>query len=211
MFRIQTPVSVCKPYPDARRETLSTLTGVSDSSRCSTDLHCEKKMLNFWTNRVRNNSRPLLDSASAGAGSVTRQRPSSLLGTTLHIKGAITGSEELLIEGSVDGTIDLGSKLIVGKAAKLIADISADHVVVFGTVKGNVRATGQIDIKKDGSVIGNLKTTQVLIEDGAGFKGSIEINRDLDNLSDDARREPPLRTAHARDERLYSTPVADAR
>ena len=85
-----------------------------------------------------------------------------------------------MIDGSVDGTIELkGRKLTVGAAAKVVADIHARDVVVFGYVKGDVRAIGRIEIKKDGSVIGNLATAQIMMEDGADFKGSIEIDRSI--------------------------------
>jgi cytoskeletal protein CcmA (bactofilin family) len=100
------------------------------------------------------------------------------LGSSLHVKGDITGTEDLLIDGSVEGLIQLEERrLTVGAAAKLMADINARDVVVYGYVKGNVRAKGRIEIKKDGSVIGNLTTAQIMIEDGADFKGSIEIDR----------------------------------
>jgi cytoskeletal protein CcmA (bactofilin family) len=100
------------------------------------------------------------------------------LGSSLHVKGDITGTEDLLIDGSVEGLIHLDErKLTVGTTAKLTADINARDVVVYGSVKGNVRATGRIEIKKDGSIIGNLTTAQIMIEDGADFKGSIEIDR----------------------------------
>src|SRR6266853_6783108 len=100
------------------------------------------------------------------------------LGSSLHVKGEITGTEDLLIEGSVEGLIQLDErKLTVGAAAKVTADINARDVVVYGSVKGNVRATGRIEIKRDGSIIGNLTTAQIMIEDGADFKGSIEIDR----------------------------------
>ena len=100
------------------------------------------------------------------------------LGSSLRVTGDITGTEDLLIDGSVEGMIRLGcGKLTVGTAAKVTADINARDVVVFGSVKGNVRATGRIEIKKDGSVIGNLTTAQIMIEDGADFKGSIAIDR----------------------------------
>jgi cytoskeletal protein CcmA (bactofilin family) len=67
-------------------------------------------------------------------------------------------------------------------------------VVVYGSVKGNVRATGRIEIKKDGSIIGNLKTAQIMIEDGADFKGSIEIDR---NAAPDADKNLSSRAAAA--------------
>jgi cytoskeletal protein CcmA (bactofilin family) len=108
----------------------------------------------------------------------TADRATGWLGSNLRVKGDITGTEDLLIEGSVEGLIQLdGRKLTVGKTAKVTADINARDVVVYGYVKGNVRAKGRIEIKKDGSVIGNLTTAQIMIEDGADFKGSIEIDR----------------------------------
>jgi cytoskeletal protein CcmA (bactofilin family) len=100
------------------------------------------------------------------------------LGSSLRVKGDITGTEDLMIEGLVEGQIQLhGRKLTVGPAAKVTADINARDVVVYGYVKGNVHAKGRVEIKKDGSVIGNLTTAQIMIEDGADFKGSIEIDR----------------------------------
>jgi cytoskeletal protein CcmA (bactofilin family) len=100
------------------------------------------------------------------------------LGSSLRVKGDISGTEDLLIDGSVEGLIQLeGRKLTVGAAAKVKADINARDVVVYGYVKGNVRAKGRIEIRKDGSIVGNLTTAQIMIEDGADFKGSIEIDR----------------------------------
>jgi len=100
------------------------------------------------------------------------------LGSSLEVKGEITGTEDLLIEGAVEGLIHLDAqKLTVGVTAMVTADIHARDVVVYGTVKGNVRAKGRIEIKKDGAIIGNLTTAQIMIEDGADFKGSIEIDR----------------------------------
>jgi cytoskeletal protein CcmA (bactofilin family) len=108
----------------------------------------------------------------------TVERATGWLGSSLRVKGTITGTEDLLIDGSVEGLIQLDEwKLTVGTTAKLTADINARDVVVYGYVKGNVRATGRIEIKKDGSVIGNLTTAQILIEDGADFRGTIEIDR----------------------------------
>ena len=108
----------------------------------------------------------------------TADRDTGWLGSSLRVKGDISGTEDLLIDGSVEGLIHLdGRKLTVGTTAKVTADINARDVVVYGYVKGNVRAKGRIEIKKDGSVIGNLTTAQIMIEDGADFKGSIEIDR----------------------------------
>jgi cytoskeletal protein CcmA (bactofilin family) len=100
------------------------------------------------------------------------------LGSGLQVKGEITGTEDLQIDGAVEGLIHLDErKLTVGATAKVTADVNAHDVVVYGYLKGNVRAKGRIEIKKDGAIIGNLRTAQILIEDGADFKGSIEIDR----------------------------------
>ena len=102
------------------------------------------------------------------------------LGSSLQVKGEITGTEDLLIDGAVEGLIHLDErKLTVGTTAKVTADIDARDVVVYGYLKGNVRAKGRIEIKKDGAIIGNLTTAQIIIEDGAGFKGTIEIDRSV--------------------------------
>ena len=125
---------------------------------------------NFPTNKKSTDAMRPLDAKA--------DRATGWLGSSLRVKGDITGTEDLLIEGSVEGLIQLeGRKLTVGTKAKLTADINARDVVVYGYVKGNVRAKGRIEIKKDGSVVGNLTTAQIMIEDGADFKGSIEIDR----------------------------------
>ena len=102
----------------------------------------------------------------------------SWLGPTACVKGDISGSGDLLIYGSVEGTIKLEErKLTVGSSAKVTGNISAGDVVAHGFVKGDVRATGRIEIKKDGSVTGNLTAAQITVEDGAGCKGFLEIER----------------------------------
>ena len=106
------------------------------------------------------------------AGSMSR------LGVGLRVKGDISGTEDLHIDGNVDGPIHLEKrKLTVGTSAKLNSDVVASEVVVHGSIKGNLIASDRVEIKKDGSVIGDLTTARIIIEDGAHFKGSIEIDR----------------------------------
>jgi cytoskeletal protein CcmA (bactofilin family) len=100
------------------------------------------------------------------------------VGAGLHIKGAISGNEDLHVEGNVEGSIQLQErKLTIGANAKVTADVVAREVVVYGSVKGNVRASDRLEIKKDGSIVGELTTGRIVIEDGAHFKGSVEIDR----------------------------------
>jgi len=103
----------------------------------------------------------------------------------LHVKGEISGSEDLYIYGMVEGLVQLDErKLTVGTTAKVTADIIAGEVVVCGNVRGNVRAKNRIEIRKDASVTGDLTTPQILIEDGAYFKGLIEIDRVAEKEAD---------------------------
>lgn len=104
-------------------------------------------------------------------------RSSARLGSSLQIKGHITGTEDLQIDGKVDGPISLrGHALTVGAAAQLTSEIHAREIVVYGKVVGNVHARDRVDVKTDGSVIGDISTARISIEDGAHFKGRIEID-----------------------------------
>jgi cytoskeletal protein CcmA (bactofilin family) len=104
-------------------------------------------------------------------------RSSARLGASIQIKGQVTGDEDLQIDGKVDGPISLrGHELIVGSTAQLNSEIHAGEVVVAGKVLGNVHARGRVEIKKDGSVTGDISTARFSIEDGAHFKGRIEID-----------------------------------
>ena len=104
-------------------------------------------------------------------------RNSARLGASLQIKGHITGTEDLQIDGKVDGPITLhGHELTVGSSAQLNSEIHAGEVVVYGKVVGNLHARDRVDVKKDGSVIGDISTARISIEDGAQFKGRIEID-----------------------------------
>jgi len=118
-----------------------------------------------------------------GAG--TADLAPSRLGSSLHLKGEISGNEDLDIDGIVEGLVYIDKrKLTVGATAKLTADIIAGEVIVYGSVKGYVRGKGKIEIKKDGSVNGDLTTAQIIIEDGAYFKGSIEIEKSAEKEGD---------------------------
>jgi cytoskeletal protein CcmA (bactofilin family) len=102
----------------------------------------------------------------------------SCLGASLEIKGKISGEEDLQIDGKVEGAIALqGQRLTVGRTGQLSSEVHAREVVVYGKVQGNLRASDRVEIKKDGSVIGDITTSRISIEDGAYFKGRIEIDR----------------------------------
>jgi cytoskeletal protein CcmA (bactofilin family) len=109
---------------------------------------------------------------------VPTARNMSCLGSGLEIKGTITGSEDLQIDGRVEGPISLhGQKLTIGQTGKVQSEISARDVIVNGDIKGNLQAQDRVEIKKDASVVGDIKATRISIEDGAYCKGRIEIDR----------------------------------
>jgi cytoskeletal protein CcmA (bactofilin family) len=116
--------------------------------------------------------------APAGASSSSPSaRNSARIGAGLRIKGQISGAENLQVDGHVDGPITLrGHELLVGPAAHLASEIHAGDVIAYGKVVGNVHAEGRVDIKKDGSIIGDISCARISIEDGAHFKGRIEID-----------------------------------
>jgi cytoskeletal protein CcmA (bactofilin family) len=113
----------------------------------------------------------------APALSPSPARSSARIGSGLQIKGQITGTEDLQIDGKVDGPISLrGHSLTVGPAAQLTSEINAREVVVYGKVVSNVHARDRVDVKSDGSIMGDISTARISIEDGAQFKGRIEID-----------------------------------
>ncbi len=119
---------------------------------------------------------PFSGPSGARPGSSAGRNPARV-GSSLEIKGQITGSEDLHIDGKVEGPISLrGHELTVGSTAQLNSEINAREVVVYGKVIGNLHARDRVDVKKDGSVVGDISTARISIEDGAQFKGRIEID-----------------------------------
>jgi cytoskeletal protein CcmA (bactofilin family) len=115
--------------------------------------------------------------ATRPASSPVPARSLARLGSSLFIKGTITGTEDLQIDCKVEGPISLrGHGLTIGATAQLNSEIDAREVVVYGKVTGNVHARDRVDVKTDGSIVGDISTARISIEDGAQFKGRIEID-----------------------------------
>lgn len=102
---------------------------------------------------------------------------SATIGSGMRIKGEIHTREELMVDGDVEGILESESLLTVGPNGKVKANIKAREVVIYGSVHGNVEVTGKIAIREQGSLIGNIKSAGIGIDDGAYFKGSIDITR----------------------------------
>jgi len=100
------------------------------------------------------------------------------IGKSLVIKGEVTGSESLYIDGRVEGSINLsGNRVTVGRNGVVAANINAREIVVLGKVRGNLTASDRVDIRSDGSLTGDVIAARISIEDGAYFKGGIDIRK----------------------------------
>ena len=100
------------------------------------------------------------------------------IGKSLVIKGELTGSESLYIDGRVEGSINLaGNRVTIGRNGTVSANINAREIVVQGKVRGNLVATDRVDIRNEGSLTGDVVAQRISIEDGAFFKGGIDIRK----------------------------------
>jgi cytoskeletal protein CcmA (bactofilin family) len=100
------------------------------------------------------------------------------IGKSLVIKGEVTGSESLYIDGRVEGSINLaGNRVTIGRNGVVTANINAREIVVLGKVRGNLTASDRVDIRSDGSLTGDVVAARISIEDGAFFKGGIDIRK----------------------------------
>jgi cytoskeletal protein CcmA (bactofilin family) len=124
-------------------------------------------------------------SAPMGASPTASSEPRAQLGRdmvnigkSVVIKGELSGSEDLTIEGHVEGKIDLkGNVLTIGPNGKIKAEVFAKAVVVLGEVTGNVTASEKVDIRDNGSVDGDIASPRVAIAEGAHFRGSVDMQR----------------------------------
>jgi cytoskeletal protein CcmA (bactofilin family) len=117
----------------------------------------------------RTSSEPHIDSHRGGT---------AVLGKSVIVKGQIFSREDLTIDGEVEGTVELQEhRLTVGPNGKVMASVKAREIVVLGTIHGNVETTDKIDIRKEAKLVGDIKTARIVIEDGAYFKGNIDIVR----------------------------------
>jgi len=100
------------------------------------------------------------------------------IGKSIVIKGELSGSEDLTVEGEVEGKIELRDHVLtIGSNARITAQVAAKAIVVLGHVRGNLNAAEKVDIRENGSVEGDVVSPRVAIADGAHFRGSIDMQR----------------------------------
>src|SRR5712671_2303373 len=118
------------------------------------------------------------ETAAAPRPVTTTTSDQATIGKSLVIKGEVTGSESLYIDGRVEGSINLsGNRVTVGRNGVVAANINAREIVVLGKVRGNLTASDRVDIRSDGSLTGDVVAARISIEDGAFFKGGIDIRK----------------------------------
>lgn len=107
---------------------------------------------------------------------VTAPVDQATIGRTLVIKGEISGSESLYVDGRIEGKITMPeSRVTIGRNGKVDASIQAREVVVMGKVTGNIECSDRVDIRSEGSVHGDISTVRISVEDGAALKGGIQV------------------------------------
>ena len=109
---------------------------------------------------------------------VDERRISAWIGTALVVQGKVISSQDLTIDGKVEGTIELGDHgLTIGSGAEIKADLVAQTITISGAVTGNVTATSVVDLRATGSVDGDITTPRLIMADGAVIKGKVDANR----------------------------------
>ncbi len=125
---------------------------------------------NFNNSPTPISARPAASAAPAGI-------PAAVIGPKITFKGELTGEEDLLIQGRVEGTIDLkGNHLTIGRQGTVKANLMAKTITIEGTVEGDLIGQERIEIKSSSNVKGNLIAARVTLEDGAKFRGSIDMD-----------------------------------
>lgn len=135
--------------------------------------------------------------APAVATAASGPKQTAVIGPSMTIKGEIRAREELLVDGEVEGTLESQSLLTVGPNGKVKGNIKARQVAIFGSVRGNVEVMEKIAIREQGSLIGDIRGAGISIDDGAYFKGSIDIVRPEPKVTAKPVLSEPRVEAHA--------------
>jgi cytoskeletal protein CcmA (bactofilin family) len=115
------------------------------------------------------------ESSRSAPGSIDEKRVSAWIGTALTVEGKVISTQDLTIDGAVEGTIELGNHgLTIGSAAKIKADLVAQTITISGTVTGNVTATRVVDLRATGSVEGDISAPSLVMADGAVINGKVD-------------------------------------
>lgn len=118
----------------------------------------------------------MVKETSPRPGSITQKESSAAIGSSIRIRGDVTGDENLIIQGEVEGTIKVqGHNVTISKTGKVKANVEAKQIIVEGKLEGDMDGDEKVIIRETGNVYGNIVAPRVTLEDGALFKGSIEM------------------------------------
>lgn len=130
--------------------------------------------------------------AAAAKRSASSSQEAAVIGPSIHIDGDLRGEEDLLIEGEVNGTVQLkNNSLTIGSKGKIRADVYAHSIHVEGFMEGDLYGSERVNIRKSAQVRGNITSPRVTLEDGARFKGSIEMDPQAVDAALGTRRGAP--------------------
>ena len=139
---------------------------------------------------------------AAGPAVTTRQSSTSIIGSSITLRGEISGEENLVVKGNIEGTLNFPNNDIqIDPEGRVKADLMAQKISVAGKVRGNLNSSERVVIQKSGEVEGNIIAPRVVLEDGCKFKGSVEMNADsgassnLTKLSGSKEKAPVSGTA----------------
>jgi cytoskeletal protein CcmA (bactofilin family) len=126
----------------------------------------------------------------------TIRREVAHIGKSVIIKGELSGSEDLYLDGEVEGTIELrGHNLVIGPNGRVRAQINARDIVIEGRVDGNVYGADRVSLRKSATLAGDITTQRVMIEEGAYFKGRVDIHKEAPKTRSETSVEPPRELA----------------
>jgi cytoskeletal protein CcmA (bactofilin family) len=151
-------------------------------------------------NSKNQNSQPQQPAANSNslAAQLRTTADQATIGRSLVIKGEVSGSEPLYIDGRVEGSINLNdNRVTIGRNGNVSANISAKEVVVMGKLHGNVNVTDRVDIRAEGALTGDVVAHRLSIEDGAFFKGSVDLKKSEQKINADAAKNAKPEAAHS--------------
>ena len=110
-----------------------------------------------------------------GGGDVSQ----CVIGKNIQIRGKLAGSEDLVVEGRIEGTVALKNHLTIEQTGVVDADVEVKDLTVHGEMRGDISADGTVSVSNAAKVVGNIRAPRIILEDGARFKGSIEMDVEL--------------------------------
>jgi cytoskeletal protein CcmA (bactofilin family) len=140
-------------------------------------------------NKNSQSSNPPAQNSNSLATQLRTTAEQATIGRSLVIKGEVSGSEPLYIDGRVEGTITLqDNRVTIGRNGSVAANVTAKEVVVMGKLQGNVTVSDRVDIRAEGALTGDVVAHRLSIEDGAYFKGSVDLKKSEQKINADAAK-----------------------